>query len=121
MEKKKQFYSWQEFDRDCDELIRRLRPQRLMFNGVWGPARGGLLLAIVLSHGLGLSLLAEPIAFNTLVVDDIADTGKTLHKFVGVNFMVTLFYHQQSVTTPTIWLHEKFDKFIVFPWEKEHQ
>ena len=115
----KQFYSWQEFDQDCDALINMLYSQRGDFDGVWGPPRGGLPLSVVLSHGLGLPLLPEPKSVKTLIVDDIADTGETLKKFLGVNFIVTLFYHRQSVTVPSIYLREKNDGWIIFPWEKE--
>jgi len=114
----KQFYSWQEFDQDCEKIIEMLYERRGDFDGVWGPPRGGLPLAVALSHGLGLPFLPEPKSIKTLIVDDIADTGKTLEKFSLTHFTVTLFYHWQSVTIPNIYLREKNEGWIIFPWEK---
>lgn len=108
-------YSWQEFDNDIREIVYQIRATGKKFDGIWGPPRGGLVPAVVLSHALDLPILLWPTA-NTLVADDIADTGATLHSF-GRNFIVTLFYHRQSTVVPDIWMREKTDKFIDFPWE----
>ncbi len=57
---------------------------------------------------------------NVLVVDDIADTGKQLRPYHDAGFFIaTLFYKKWSAVVPDIWLNEKSDKWIVFPWEKE--
>ena len=115
----KQFYTWQQFDDDIKELIRRIQSKALAkdgFDGVWGPPRGGLTPAVVLSHALNIPLLLKPTS-KTLIVDDIADTGKTLDQFKDKNFIVTLFYHRQSMVVPNIWLREKTEKWVVFPWE----
>ena len=55
-----------------------------------------------------------------LVVDDIADTGKTLetvNKNLPNSTIFTMYYHRQSVVEPYAWLHEKTDEWIVYPWE----
>ena len=70
------------------------------------------------SHNLGIPYFTEPQGPKTLIVDDIADTGETLTPYKNYT-IVTLFYHRQSVVVPSIWLHEKTDRYIVFPWEKE--
>lgn len=49
------------------------------FEGVYGFPRGGLCLAVALSHSLELPLLEEP-KNNSLIIDDIYDTGYTLEK-----------------------------------------
>ena len=115
-----EYYSWEEFDRDTDAIIQSLYHLRHTFDGIWGPPRGGLPLAVVLSHALDIPLLLAPASERTLVVDDIADTGKTLEPCAKKNMIVTLFYHRQSVVIPHIWMREKTDKFIVFPWEKKY-
>ena len=115
----KRYYTWQEFDQDCETIIQTLYPRRAEFDGVWGPSRGGLPLAVALSHGLGLPLfLSKPFSHRTLIVDDISDTGKTLAPYEETNFIVTLFVHPQTLTPPSFHIHEKGKEWVVFPWEK---
>lgn len=86
------------------------------FKGVYGPARGGLPLAVWISHKTGLPLLASPFE-GALLVDDISDTGATFCKYAGKNFIATMFYHKQSKVVPDFWMYEKTDDWIIFPWE----
>ncbi len=111
-------YSWRQFDKDVTKIIRLLEQGHKKFDGVWGPPRGGLPLAVILSHALDIPFLLRPRSKKTLVVDDIADTGKTLDRYAGKNYIVTLFYHPKSTVVPNIWIRKKSKKWIVFPWEK---
>lgn len=115
---KHHYYTWIQFDKDVRKLARLLKDHRPKFNGVWGPARGGLPLAVCLSHALDIPLLAKPFGGETLVVDDIVDTGDTLYGFFKSEYLiVSIFYHRHSSFEPWIWLREKKDKYIIFPWE----
>lgn len=126
-------YTAQEFLNDLPVLIQKIREegQKIYlplnpsisipyggFDGVYGIPAGGLILAVCLHYQLGLPLLMAPTE-RSLVVDDIADKGKSLSHYAQKgNFIVTLFYHRQSCVQPHIWLHEKFDKWIRFElWE----
>lgn len=86
------------------------------FTGVYGFPRGGLPLAVWVSHKAKLPLLLSPYE-GALLVDDIADTGSTLARYKDSHFIATMFYHRQSMVVPNLWLYEKHDKWIVFPWE----
>lgn len=111
------YYTWQEFDSDTRRIVSKIKKiRRHNFDGVWAPPRGGLPLAVVLSHALSIPLLLKPTK-KTLICDDIADTGRTLDQFNNKNIIVTIFYHNQSIVVPNIWLRQKKDKWIVFPWE----
>ncbi len=115
----KRFYTWDEFLSDMhDRIIPALMPRAGEFNGVWGPPRGGIIMAVMLSHQLGIPYLLAPQDKKTLIVDDIADTGETLKDFSEYS-IATLFYHRQSIVEPSLWLHEKKDQWVVFPWEKQ--
>src|SRR3989338_8218035 len=114
----KEYYSWQKFDKDVSKLIPRLKRIRRHCDGVWGPPRGGLPLAVMLSHALNFPFLHRPHSKKTLIVDDIADTGKTLKRYSGKNFIATIYYHSQSLFIPDIWMRRKGRKWIIFPWEK---
>ncbi|HEY4497409.1 MAG TPA: phosphoribosyltransferase [Candidatus Paceibacterota bacterium] len=114
---KKHKYTWRQFDQDIHRIARRAQKLNKKFDGVWGPPRGGLPLAVCLSHTLRLPLLVKPMS-KTLIVDDIADTGKTLVRFADSHVVATIFYHKQSIFEPTIWLRQKKNFWIMFPWEK---
>jgi len=73
--------------------------------------------AVYLSHILNMPIIDEDIINEgTLVIDDIADTGETLEIFDDF-IKATLYYHKESTIEPEIWIFQKKDKWIVFPWE----
>ena len=85
--------------------------------GVYGIPRGGLVLAVIISHRYNLPLLQAPCK-DCIVVDDIADTGTTLEHYKEKGYYITtMFYHKQSKVVPDYWKHEKQEDWIVFPWE----
>ena len=69
--------SWIEFDKCIYSINEQCKNKK--FEGVYGFPRGGLCIAVALSHSLGIPLLKEP-KDNSLIVDDIYDTGYTLEK-----------------------------------------
>ena len=101
-----------------EEFVTQLSEKAQGFNGVYGVPRGGLVLAVMLSHRCGLPLLAAP-CDGCIIVDDIADTGETLQRYSGKHFIATMFYHRQSSFVPDFWLYEKGDRWIVYPWENK--
>jgi hypoxanthine phosphoribosyltransferase len=106
--------SWEEIE-DFVSAVVSIANEKT-FCGVYGPARGGLPLAVMISHKANLPLLMSP-ADGCLIVDDIADTGQTLSKYAGKIFIATMFYHRQCSFIPDFWVHEKKKDWIVFPWE----
>lgn len=118
---KKIIYSWQEFEGDIPKLvleIKRLARRKSGFNGIYGVPRGGLTLAVKLSHMLDLPLILGGVTKKTLVVDDVSDTGSMLAplKERGAT-IATIFYKPWSKIVPDIWLR-KTENYIEFPWEK---
>lgn len=114
--------TWIQFDFACKEIVRRIKEEGLLnklnckITNIYGIPRGGLPIATYLSHLLDLPLSLYPTR-NSLLVDDISDKGKTLSIFSGKNPLVTIYYHKQSLVEPDIWIYEKKDKWIQFPWE----
>ena len=108
-------FTWSEFDNAVEDIASKC--MFLEFSGIYGVPRGGLCLAVALSHKLKIELISEPIK-NSLIVDDVYETGITLSTFKnieGAKFFVLF-----SKDTPTWWnsvyISEKSD-WIVFPWE----
>ena len=109
------YYSWSEFDKSVEYIANKC--QFLEFSGIYGIPRGGLCLAVALSHKLKINLISEP-AKNSLIVDDVYETGVTLNNFKDIEG--AMFYVLFSKIKPTWWntvhISEK-KQWIVFPWE----
>lgn len=119
----KKFYSWDEFESDCHKLASLIRKSGERFNSLYGIPRGGLILAVRLSHKLKLPVIMHDsnIGNRTLIVDDIADSGDTMIEFLSnkKNYATaTLFHNPASKHTPTYFCRKK-DSWVVFPWEEE--
>src|SRR3989338_5221739 len=119
---KHQYYSWQKFKKDAPIIAKKIKKSGRKFKNIYGPPRGGLTLAVKLSHLLGdLPILMNKRRINadTLIVDDIADGGKTLLKYAKKGyFIVTIFYKRHCKFVPNVWIREKREREIDFPWEK---
>ena len=109
------YFTWEEFDRSVEHIADRCK--FLNFSGIYGVPRGGLCLAVALSHKLKINLISEPIK-NSLIVDDVYETGITLNNYKnieGAKFFVLF-----SKNNPTWWnsVHiSKKSEWLVFPWE----
>lgn len=118
----KQIYSWFEFEEDVKKIAAWARLQN--FKSVYGIPRGGLVLAVKLSHLLDipLTLHREDITPATLVVDDIVDKGATLERFlfsVDRNCCIaSIFLNETSSQKPSFFVRKK-ERWVVFPWETE--
>ena len=111
------YFTWSEFDKSVDYISNQCKNWKL--SGIYGVPRGGLCLAVALSHKLNIPLIDKP-SKNSLIVDDVYETGITLSNFKhiqGVSFFVLV-----SKKKPTWWntvnLSQKKD-WIVFPWENK--
>jgi hypothetical protein len=113
-------YSWEEFERDVEQLLRSIRGRG--YKGVLAIPRGGLPLGVRISNEMEVPLFVRGQddirrKRDLLVVDEIADTGTTLSRY-SKRDTLTLHKHKRSRITPTFWLHE-VDRWVVYPWEKQ--
>ena len=110
--------SWDDFDQAVDVIAAACAGQGL--EGVHGVARGGLPLAVALSHRLDLPLFLTP-SFNVLNLDDIHDTGRTVRD---------LRTGRPSAWPIWVWVTRQAEpkgyhavltdigpQYVVFPWE----
>ena len=109
------YFTWSEFDKSVEYIANKCK--FLEFSGIYGVPRGGLCLAVALSHQLKINLLSKPIK-NALIVDDVYETGTTLNPLKDIEG--AMFFVLFSKVKPTWWnsvfISEK-NKWIVFPWE----
>ena len=109
------YFTWSEFDQSVEHIAKKCK--FLDFSGIYGVPRGGLCLAVALSHKLKINLISDPIK-NSLIVDDVYETGITLNKFKDIEG--AMFFVLFSKIKPTWWntVHiSKKREWIVFPWE----
>ncbi len=109
------YFSWSEFDKSVEQIANKCSFKK--FSGIYGVPRGGLCLAVALSHKLKIKLISEPIK-NSLIVDDVYETGLTLTNFKdieGAMFFV-LFSKIKPIWWNTVFISKK-SEWIVFPWE----
>ena len=123
----KEFVSWELIDDCVTDIAFHLKDTGKDFKGVYGIPRGGSLLAVMLSHKLDIPYFddiehALGNGEQFIIIDDIADTGKTLNNYKKMDsseiaYYVTIHEHEQSIVKPDYSMIDKQDKWIVYPWE----
>ena len=109
------YFTWSDFDKSVDHIANHCK--KLKLSGIYGVPRGGLCLAVALSHKLNVQLIEKPLK-SSLIVDDVYETGMTLSNFKnieGVHFFVIV-----SKKKPIWWNAVNLslkEEWIVFPWE----
>ena len=109
------YFTWSEFDKSVEQIASKCRFKE--FSGIYGVPRGGLCLAVALSHKLEINLISEP-KKNSLIVDDVYETGITLNSYKDIEG--AMFFVLFSKIKPTWWntvFISKKNEWIVFPWE----
>lgn len=109
--------SWDDFD-DAIEVITASTIGNT-FSGVYGIPRGGLPLAVALSHHLCVPLLSEP-KNDCLIIDDIRDSGATLAS-VSAQYPKALKFvwatRERRATDYSAALTDIGSRWVIFPWE----
>ena len=108
-------FTWSEFDKSVEHIYNKCK--FIEFSGIYGIPRGGLCLAVALSHKLKINLISKPIK-NSLIVDDVYETGTTLNTYKNINeaMFFVLFSKVKPIWWNTVHISEK-SEWIVFPWE----
>ena len=91
-------------------------------SGVYGVPRGGLCLAVMVSHALGVPILAAP-DDHALIIDDVIDTGAALLKEHNRGRKIAALYRKEGAAfSPDYYLKTvASDCWVVFPWEVENE
>ena len=97
--------TWEEYNRDIYELSNKI--PRDKYRGVFGIPRGGLIVAVHLSHLLELPL-SPYIYKDVLVVDDVSNTGRTLKDNLKYAEDVAILYKKND----TLWKPKYFVRTI---------
>ena len=110
------YVSYHQFSYLMEQLIKKIKRDKKKYNGVYGIPRGGVAIALHLSHNLKIPYLLKP-KIGCLVVDDIADSGKTIKEYLNYD-IATIYKHKNCPIEPTYYVSTN-TSWIVFPYEKE--
>jgi hypoxanthine phosphoribosyltransferase len=113
------YLSWDDVSDLVNKLCEKIITEQPQIDSVFGLKRGGLIPAVMVSHKLGLPW-SDVMLPNTLVVDDICDTGITLKNCIGGYTAVLHYKPHTSCYQPNIYatIHEG-DEWIIYPWERK--
>lgn len=139
----KMYISWDEFHQHTKELCKKIKSYG-NYNKIVAVSRGGLIPAGIIAYELDIrnneainfssydndeQRKAEDVEFEahigvvdekTLVVDDLADSGRTLQvlkRYYPQATFVTVYAKKQGAPEVDIYAKDIPDKWIVFPWD----
>ena len=112
----KVYLSWDDINILVEDLCQTIASSGVDIKSITGIQRGGLIPAVMISHKLHIPFVSR-INKDTLVVDDICDTGETLKNTIGM-YTATLHYKPTAIFTPDFYSKEVGTEWIVYPWER---
>ena len=115
-----QVLTWAQFDQAVQLLASRFAKSAV--TGVYGVPRGGLCLAVALSHAMDRPMLSSP-EQSALIVDDVYETGRTL-KALKAQVPQASFAVWVSKGCTDWWtaaVVAESSEWVVFPWENLEQ
>ena len=118
----KRYIDWYNINKYIEYVADKYKD--LNIPGVYGIPRGGLVLAVLLSHKMNIPLLQAPYE-NCIIIDDICDSGESLlHYAINSSALdkpkyhiTTMFYKENNLIEPECWFDKKYKEWICFPWE----
>ena len=113
----KVYLSWDDINILVEDLCHTIASSGVQIKSITGIQRGGLIPAVMISHKLHIPFVSR-INKDTLVVDDICDTGETLKNTIGM-YTATLHYKPTAIFTPDFYSKEVGTEWIVYPWERK--
>lgn len=115
---KKLYYTHNQFSIDIHELAAKIKQSKIHFNSIYAVPRGGAPLASALSVLLTLPIISkDKITSNTLIVDDLVDSGQTRSQFL-TNYFACLHLKSHAKYFPDFVLYKGIDAWIVYWWEE---
>ena len=127
----KSFLSWDDVEVLVKKLCNKITQSNLDIKDIWGLPRGGLIPAVMVSHKLGIPMTKGTITPDTLIIDDICDSGVTLANFYktyqdefafpfDLKTAVLHYKPQTSVFEPTLFSNQwSSNNWIIYPWERK--
>lgn len=114
----KRFITWDYIETAVDNIASQIESSGLDIQYIFGMPRGGLIPAVMLSHKINIPLLRTGMVLNNkvLIIDDICDSGLTLHKY---NVPTATIHTKESASVQPTFYYEVVDEstWYYYPWE----
>jgi hypoxanthine phosphoribosyltransferase len=124
--------TWKDIETLVENLAKKIQQSGVKYDYIVGLPRGGMIPAVMLSHILSIKVAETQIfkltdipyytvANRVLLVDDIADSGKTLKNYSNTIDKATLCCKMKLESTDRPLYYSMMvaeEEWIVFPWEK---
>ena len=118
------YVTWEDIYNYLKAVVKDVERKGLKPSGVYGLPRGGLIFATWLSYMLDVPLIMHA-AENCIIIDDIADTGRSLYHFrdnrtqFNKYYITTMYYVNDSLVKPDFYLKEKkVGDWVTYPYEQ---
>lgn len=122
----KVYITFDDINKYIDDVVKYFKSINVKPKGVYGIPRGGLVFAVLLSYRMDIPMLLAPCE-GCVVIDDIADTGRTLAHFTenetqfNKYYITTMFYNSNACEVKVdFYEREKMGDWIVFPYEVDN-
>ena len=126
---KEQHVSWPEIDSLIENLSNLILKSKNKFSSITTLSRGGLVPSRLLADRLGIEKIfvdEKVISIDSLVVDDIFDSGKTFDKIISKSedssklLFATIFARRGKKFPAQLIYGEETndDGYVVFPWDR---
>lgn len=120
----KELVNWKDIEEYITQVAEYYKDKKI--TGVYGLPRGGLVLAVMLSHKMNIPLLMAPTR-DCIIIDDICDSGESLIHYTTNRYddnkyhITTMYFNPDSNMQDKIEFYVKIkdENWIVFPWEVE--
>lgn len=117
------YVGWKDIEELVDDLCHYINTDLPEIKYIHGLSRGGLIPAVMLSHTLKIPYTNNPELFapwQVLIVDDIADSGETLEKWIEYPTAVLHYKPHTSCIEPSIHAYRHIgDEWVIYPWERD--
>jgi GTP cyclohydrolase I len=110
--------TWSDIQTAVDALCDRYQVSSAITK-VYGVPQGGVPVALLVSWGLGLTLVDTPEVGTTLIVDDLIDTGTTMQRYRDAGYKCDALYRKPYSPTNLAPNAIEVDDWLAFPWEKD--
>jgi hypoxanthine phosphoribosyltransferase len=115
----KRFITWDYIETAIDNIASQVKSSGLDIQYIFGMPRGGLIPAVMLSHKLNIPLFKFGMVLDSkvLIVDDICDSGLTLHKY---NVPTATIHTKETASVQPTFHYEVVDEstWYYYPWER---
>lgn len=108
--------SWAAFDAAADAMAAMVRELAPAARAIRGIPRGGLPLAVALSHRTGLPLAGPEDVDGIVVVDDVVQTGQTFKECAAADLFLCWISKNPDVPVLSV-IRLPATAWVVFPWE----